>query len=70
MAGAWGRENVGEGDEILVTEMEHHSNIVPWQLLRDEKDLVLKIAPISDDGEFLLDAFKEMLTDRTSYNFV
>jgi len=65
VAYSYGRHFLKPGDEIIISEMEHHSNIVPWQLLRDEKDLVLKIAPISDDGEFLLDAFKEMLTDRT-----
>ncbi|MEM9681728.1 MAG: cysteine desulfurase [Pseudomonadota bacterium] len=65
VAYAWGRENLKAGDEIVISEMEHHSNIVPWQMLRDELDLVLKVAPVGDDGEFLLDAFKELLTDRT-----
>ncbi len=65
VAHAWGRSTLKPGDEIIISEMEHHSNIVPWQMLRDEKDLVLKIAPISDDGEFLMDAFKALLTDRT-----
>jgi cysteine desulfurase/selenocysteine lyase len=65
VAFAWGRSTLKPGDEIIISEMEHHSNIVPWQMLRDEKDLVLKIAPISDDGEFLMDAFKALLTDRT-----
>jgi len=65
VAFAWGRSTLKPGDEIIISEMEHHSNIVPWQMLRDEKDLVLKVAPVSDDGEFLMDAFKELLTDRT-----
>lgn len=65
VAFAWGRSTLKPGDEIIISEMEHHSNIVPWQMLRDEKDLVLKIAPVSDDGEFLMDAFKALLTDRT-----
>jgi cysteine desulfurase / selenocysteine lyase len=65
VAHAWGRSTLKPGDEIIISEMEHHSNIVPWQMLRDEKDLVLKIAPISDDGEFLMEAFKALLTDRT-----
>ncbi len=65
IAYAWGRKTLKPGDEIVISEMEHHSNIVPWQMLRDEKDLVLKIAPVSDDGEFLMDAFRELLTDRT-----
>jgi cysteine desulfurase/selenocysteine lyase len=65
VAKTWGRENLTEGDEIVISEMEHHSNIVPWQMLRDEKGLVLKVAPVGDDGEFLMDAFKALLTDRT-----
>ena len=65
VAYAWGRKNMKAGDEIIISEMEHHSNIVPWQMLRDELDLVLKVAPVGDDGEFLLDAFKKLLTDRT-----
>lgn len=65
VAFAWGRSTLKPGDEIIISEMEHHSNIVPWQMLRDEKDLVLKVAPVSDDGEFLMDAFKALLTDRT-----
>jgi cysteine desulfurase/selenocysteine lyase len=65
VAYAWGRKFLKAGDEIIISEMEHHSNIVPWQMLRDEKDLTLKIAPVGDDGEFLMDAFKKLLTDRT-----
>ncbi len=65
VARTWGRENLKAGDEIVISEMEHHSNIVPWQMLRDELGLTLKIAPVSDDGEFLLDAYKALLTDRT-----
>lgn len=65
VAFSYGRKFLKPGDEIIISEMEHHSNIVPWQLLRDEKDLTLKIAPVSDDGEFMLDAFKALLTDRT-----
>jgi cysteine desulfurase/selenocysteine lyase len=65
VAFSYGRHFLKPGDEIVISEMEHHSNIVPWQLLRDEKDLVLKVAPVSDDGEFRLDDFKALLTDRT-----
>lgn len=65
VASSWGRANVGEGDEIIITEFEHHSNIVPWQMLRDEKNAVLKVIPIDDDGSFHLDWFKELLTERT-----
>jgi len=65
VAASWGRKNLQEGDEIIVSEMEHHSNIVPWQMLRDELGIVLKVAPIDDDGNFLLDAFETLLSDRT-----
>ena len=53
------------GDEVIVTELEHHANIVPWQLLRDRTGIVLKVAPIDDDGNFLLDAYEALLTPRT-----
>jgi cysteine desulfurase/selenocysteine lyase len=65
VAASWGRKNLREGDEVIVSEMEHHSNIVPWQMLRDELGIVLKVAPINDDGIFLLDAFEALLSDRT-----
>jgi len=48
VAGSWGRRNVGAGDEVLITAMEHHSNIVPWQILCEEKNARLKVAPIDD----------------------
>ena len=54
VAGTFGRKFLEPGDEIVISVMEHHANIVPWQMLRDEKGLVLKAAPVSDDGEFLL----------------
>jgi cysteine desulfurase/selenocysteine lyase len=54
-----------EGDEIVISIMEHHSNIVPWHFLRERKGCVLKWAPISDSGEFLLDEFEKLLTPRT-----
>ncbi len=65
VAATWGRRNLGPGDEIIVTYMEHHSNIVPWQMLRDEKGLVLKGVAIGPDGTFDIAAFKALLTDRT-----
>src|SRR5262249_14666647 len=57
--------NFSAGDEIVVSIMEHHSNIVPWHFHRERKGCVLKWAPISDDGEFLLEAFERLLTPRT-----
>lgn len=65
VAYAWGRKYLEAGDEIVISAMEHHSNIVPWQMLRDEKRLTLKVVPVGGDGEFPLDAFKALLTDRT-----
>ena len=65
VAQTYGRKNVREDDEILITAMEHHSNIVPWQMLCEEKGAVLRVAPINDDGELLLDEFEKLLTPRT-----
>ena len=61
----WARVNVSEGDEILVTEMEHHSNLVPWQLLAEEKGAVLRHLPIDDDGKLRIDLLGDFVTDRT-----
>lgn len=61
----WGRENIHEGDEILLTEMEHHSNLIPWQLLAAETGAVLKHLPIDDDGRLRMDLLGEYLTDKT-----
>ena len=65
VAASYGRTFLQAGDEIIISELEHHSNIVPWQMLRDQKDLVLKVAPISDDGELILPAFEALLGPRT-----
>ena len=65
VAHSFGRAHLGRGDEVLLTEMEHHSNIVPWQLLRDETGVTLKVAPIDDDGMLIMDAFERLLTRRT-----
>ena len=65
IARAWGDANVGPGDEIVLTIMEHHSNIVPWQQLAERTGCTLKFAPISDDGELLLDEFRALLSERT-----
>lgn len=65
VAFTWGRQNINEGDEIIISEMEHHSNIVPWQILCEEKKAVLKIIPVTDDGELDLVAFRGLLTDKT-----
>jgi cysteine desulfurase / selenocysteine lyase len=65
VAQSWVRKNVGPGDEILVTAMEHHSNIVPWQLIAAERGATIKVAPISDAGVLDLDAFRRLLSTRT-----
>jgi cysteine desulfurase / selenocysteine lyase len=62
---SWGRFNVGEGDEILVTEMDHHSNLIPWQLLCKENGATLRHLPIDDDGRLRTDLLGEFVTDRT-----
>jgi cysteine desulfurase/selenocysteine lyase len=65
VAQSYGRANVGAGDEVLITAMEHHSNIVPWQMLCEEKGAHLKVAPINDRGELILDEFQKLLGPRT-----
>jgi cysteine desulfurase/selenocysteine lyase len=65
VAQTWGRTNVGSGDEIVITAMEHHSNIVPWQMLCEQRAAKLRVAPINDAGELLLDEFEKLLGPRT-----
>ena len=65
VAQSWARPRLRAGDEILITEMEHHSNIVPWQLVAEATGAVLKAAPVTDAGELDLDAFERLLTGRT-----
>jgi cysteine desulfurase/selenocysteine lyase len=65
VAQAWGRKNVGDGDEILITGLEHHSNIVPWQMLCEEKGASLRVAPIDDAGVVDLAEFERLIGPRT-----
>ena len=65
IAQTYGRSFLKEGDEILISTMEHHSNIVPWQMLCEEKGCTLRIIPINDAGELLMDEFDKMLSERT-----
>lgn len=65
VADSYGRMAIGEGDEIILSIMEHHSNIVPWNFLRERKGAVIRWAPIADDGTFLLDEFEKLLSPRT-----
>ncbi|MGE3625517.1 MAG: aminotransferase class V-fold PLP-dependent enzyme, partial [Hyphomicrobiales bacterium] len=65
VAQSFGGMHIGEGDEIVVSIMEHHSNIVPWHFHRERSGAVIKWAPVDDDGEFLLDEFEKLLSART-----
>ena len=65
VAFSWARTFLEAGDEVLITEMEHHSNIVPWQLLRDQFGIHLKVLPMNDRGEVCIEAMKGMMTPRT-----
>ncbi|HEY6770320.1 MAG TPA: SufS family cysteine desulfurase, partial [Candidatus Sulfotelmatobacter sp.] len=65
IAQAWGRRNVREGDEIVITWLEHHANIVPWQMLCSEKGARLRVAPVNDRGEIILEEYENLLGPRT-----
>jgi cysteine desulfurase / selenocysteine lyase len=61
---SWGRKNIKAGDEVLITAIEHHSNIVPWQLLCEEKNAKLRVAPVNDRGEIIVDDYARLLNER------
>src|SRR5712675_709570 len=65
VASSWGEPNIKAGDEIVISIMEHHSNIVPWHFLRERHGAVIKWAPVDDEGNFLIEEFEKLLTDRT-----
>ena len=65
VATSWGRTNLRSGDEIILSVLEHHSNIVPWQLIAEQTGAIIKVVPIDDDGSFLLDEYEKLLTERT-----
>jgi cysteine desulfurase/selenocysteine lyase len=65
VAQAWGRRNIKEGDEIVVTHLEHHANIVPWQMLVAEKGAKLRVAPVDDRGQIILEEYEKLLNPRT-----
>jgi cysteine desulfurase/selenocysteine lyase len=65
VASSWGRRNVSAGDEVLISELEHHSNLVPWQALCEERGARLVVAPIDDRGEIVLEELERRLSDRT-----
>ncbi len=65
VANSFGRTFIKEGDEIIISEMEHHSNIVPWQILCEEKKAILKVIPFDDNGELIIDKLEELITEKT-----
>lgn len=65
VASSWGESNIKQGDEIVLSIMEHHSNIVPWHFLRERHGAVIKWAPVDDEGNFLIDEFEKLLTPKT-----
>jgi cysteine desulfurase/selenocysteine lyase len=67
VAQSYARPRLKQGDEILITHMEHHSNIVPWQLVCDQTGAVLRVAPITDSGELILEEYEKLLTEKTKF---
>jgi len=67
VAQCYGRANLQSGDEVIISQMEHHSNIVPWQLICDEKNAKLKVIPISEEGEIIFEEFEKLITDKTKF---
>jgi cysteine desulfurase / selenocysteine lyase len=65
VAQSWGRRHINKGDEIVITWIEHHANIVPWQMLCAEKGACLRVAPVDDDGQVLLDEYEKLLNPKT-----
>jgi len=65
VSSSWGRKNVKAGDEIIISAMEHHSNIVPWQMLCEEKNAKLRVIPMNDRGELILEEYEKLLNPRT-----
>ncbi|HLJ90734.1 MAG TPA: cysteine desulfurase [Candidatus Angelobacter sp.] len=67
VAQTYGRQHVGEGDEVVISALEHHSNIVPWQMLCDEKRATLRVVPMNDRGELLLEEYEKLLGPKTKF---
>ncbi len=65
VAYSYGRKNIKQGDEIIITHMEHHSNIVPWQILCEEKNAKLKVIPVNEQGELVIEEFEKLINERT-----
>jgi len=67
VASSWGRANLKAGDEIIISTLEHHSNIVPWQMIAAEKGAIIKVVPVTDEGEFIFEAFEQLLSAKTKF---
>ncbi len=67
VAHGYGRKFIGEGDEIIISQMEHHANIVPWQMLCEEKGAKLRVIPMNERGELIIDEYEAMLNERTKF---
>ncbi|MES2765780.1 MAG: cysteine desulfurase [Bacteroidota bacterium] len=67
VAATYGRKFLKEGDEIIISEMEHHSNIVPWQMLAEEKSLKIRVVPIDDRGDLILEEYEKLFNERTKF---
>ncbi len=67
VAHGYGRKFIGEGDEIIISAMEHHANIVPWQMLCEEKGAILRVIPMNERGELIIDEYEAMLNERTKF---
>jgi len=65
VATTFGQQNIEKGDEIIITELEHHSNYVPWHFLRETRGAIIKFAPINEDGDIIIDKLKELITSKT-----
>ena len=65
VASSFGKKHINKGDEILITELEHHSNYVPWHYLRSEKGAIIKFAPVNEDGDVEINSIKKLITDKT-----
>jgi cysteine desulfurase/selenocysteine lyase len=65
VASTWGRQNIGEGDEVIISTIEHHSNIVPWQMLCEEKGATLRTIPVNEKGELVIEEYDQLLNEKT-----
>jgi cysteine desulfurase/selenocysteine lyase len=65
VAQSYGKKFIGEGDEILVSQMEHHSNIIPWQQIAEERGATLRVIPMNERGELVIEEFDKLLNERT-----